>query len=389
MPYSFDQLRLAFSEQLSKMFTLEVPAYKQLLEIVQKVNQSDDIRLNRERHGAIRLGLPSELQFIKKLFAIFGMHPVNYYDLEPAGIPVHSTAFRPMTTESLDFCPFRVFTSLLKLDFITNENQRHQVQTILEKRTIIPEGITELIDKAISDKGLNESDTEQLISLSSKIFAFNPQAQVTFETYTELKAIHPLIADVVGFANPHINHLTPRTLDIDSVQNALIQANLPPKAIIEGPPQRDIPILLRQTSFKALPETVTFTCGTEAPHTARFGEIEQRGYALSKKGRALYDKLLSEVNQKVTVKPDGSNTAEYYHVLETIFQAFPDDIETLKNQELLALDDHHQPYIYEDFLPVSAAGIFTSNLGHKAQQSHTKNSYQEFCDALGEEPKTI
>jgi uncharacterized glyoxalase superfamily metalloenzyme YdcJ len=40
-----------------------------------------------------------------------------------------------------------------------------------------------------------------------------------------------------------------------------------------------VPILLRQTSFKALTEGVRFVGDDGAPghHTARFGEIEQRG----------------------------------------------------------------------------------------------------------------
>ena len=50
------------------------------------------------------------------------------------------------------------------------------------------------------------------------------------------------------------------------------------KAQIEGPPRRSCAILLRQTSFKALSEAVRF--GDQAgAHTARFGEIEQRGVA--------------------------------------------------------------------------------------------------------------
>ncbi len=66
-----------------------------------------------------------------------------------------------------------------------------------------------------------------------------------------------------------------------------------PKAVIEGPPRRDVPILLRQTSFKALEESIRFAGDTQGRHTARFGEIEQRGVALTPDGRALYDRLLA------------------------------------------------------------------------------------------------
>ncbi|MFT7865638.1 2-oxoadipate dioxygenase/decarboxylase family protein, partial [Salmonella enterica] len=67
-----------------------------------------------------------------------------------------------------------------------------------------------------------------------------------------------------------------------------------PKILIEGPPRREIPLLLRQTSFKALEEPVHFAGEHLGTHTARFGEIEQRGVALTPKGRELYDRLLAE-----------------------------------------------------------------------------------------------
>lgn len=110
------------------------------------------------------------------------------------------------------------------------------------------------------------------------------------------------MADVVSFKGPHINHLTPRTLDIDAAQSAMVEHGLPAKAVIEGPPRRSCPILLRQTSFKVLDKSVSFPAdnGTwvEGHHTARFGEIEQRGVALTRKGRALYDQLLVQVRAK-------------------------------------------------------------------------------------------
>ena len=42
--------------------------------------------------------------------------PVGYYDLSVAGVPVHSTAFRPIDVESLNRNPFRIVTSLLRLE---------------------------------------------------------------------------------------------------------------------------------------------------------------------------------------------------------------------------------------------------------------------------------
>ncbi|HRD84765.1 MAG TPA: DUF1338 family protein, partial [Rubrivivax sp.] len=48
-------------------------------------------RLDLERHGAIRVGTPAELAMLGRVFAVMGMHPVGYYDLTVAGVPVHAT----------------------------------------------------------------------------------------------------------------------------------------------------------------------------------------------------------------------------------------------------------------------------------------------------------
>jgi len=140
-------------------------------------------------------------------------------------------------------------------------------------------------------------------------------------------------------------------------------------------------------------------------HTARFGEIEQRGAALTPKGRALYDQLLTQVREAILPAADGANAAAYLAKLEDVFTTFPDDwremhrqglayfkyglgtgtaqsddIETLLDAGALTLS----PIIYEDFLPVSAAGIFQSNLGDEAQDKAQDASHQAaFETALG------
>lgn len=130
---STDVLRSAFSDAMSTMYRDEVPLYGELVDIVASVNEavlahdaalralagSDERdRLGSERHGAIRVGTAQELAALRRVFAIMGMYPVGYYDLAAAGVPVHSTAFRPIDPASLAVNPFRVFTSLLRLDLI-------------------------------------------------------------------------------------------------------------------------------------------------------------------------------------------------------------------------------------------------------------------------------
>lgn len=338
-----DHLRANFSQGLSDMYRSEVPAYGKLIDIVGRINaEHEGLRSDGERHGAIRLGTAAELSLIGRVFAVLGLHPVGYYDLSVAGLPVHSTAFRPISAEAFNISPFRMFTSLLRLDRLP-ENLRETAETALSMRSIFSPQGHRLLEKAELDGGLNDKDGARFIREAIAIFAWRKRAHVDLETYQALLREHPLIADIVSFQGPHMNHLTPRVADIDAAHAMMAAEGLEIKDTIEGPPRRKVPILLRQTAFKALTESVEFKtdAGWEtAQHTARFGEIEQRGAALTPKGRALYDTCLAGKD----------------------FSNYPDSQAEMQDQALAYFDKSGTPLTYEDFLPVSAAGIFKSNL---------------------------
>ncbi len=424
---STDHIRSLFSQAMSHMYRTEVPLYGTLVELVGEVNagvldaqpelaaqmqrSGERERLDVERHGAIRVGTAQELSTLRRLFAVMGMQPVGYYDLSVAGVPVHSTAFRPVDGESLNRNPFRVFTSLLRLELIEDEALRAQAAGILSWRTIFTPGVLQLIEQCERDGGLSGEDAWRFVVEALETFRWHNEATVSLQTYHALHAAHRLVADVVSFRGPHINHLTPRTLDIDAAQAAMQARGLAAKAVIEGPPRRACPILLRQTSFKALEELVHFPSGEDnaaGTHTARFGEIEQRGLALTPKGRALYDALLAQARDNGGA---GSTGGDYMQRLQAAFAGFPDDHATLRREGLgyyrYVLTDAGralpaaerglpaevlierglavaEPIVYEDFLPVSAAGIFQSNLGGEEQRAYAARANREaFEQALG------
>lgn len=181
----------------------------------------------------------------------------------------------------------------------------------------------------------------------------------------------------------------------------------------EGPPT-NVPVLLRQDSYKALTEPVQFTNadGTvvNATHTARFGEIEQRFYATTPKGRALYDRCLAAAD---LAKSEHAGLAKkdfaaYERLASEAFASFPqtlielvaqglvfarfsatesgraaakmgllktNDLVVLAREGLVAIEGLR----YEDFLPISAAGIFASNLQQYGTKStaHAKPAYTQ------------
>jgi uncharacterized glyoxalase superfamily metalloenzyme YdcJ len=429
---SSDEIRTLFSGAMSDMYRAEVPQYGALLELVADVNadtlcrdpqlranleRGDEFdRLNIERHGAIRLGTAEELYNIRRIFAVMGMEPVGYYDLSVAGVPVHSTAFRPVEDKALRRNPFRVFTSQLRLELIEDEALRAEATSILAARKIVTSRALELVSVFESDGGLTRPQAEEFVRETLETFRWHSHSTVSLDTYRKLHDAHRLIADVVSFKGPHINHLTPRTLDIDAVQAGMAERDITPKAVIEGPPRRACAILLRQTSFKALEESIVFRDktggGASGTHTARFGEIEQRGAALTAKGRKLYDELLASVRRDVQVGTAGSSARDYNTELTAHFASFPDDWPTLRSRGLaffryaatpagINASQHHtlpatvdaliergflrfDPIVYEDFLPVSAAGIFQSNLGTEEQQNYSERSNRSaFEQGLG------
>jgi len=425
-----DDIRARFSRAMSEMYRQEVPQYGVLLDLVADVNalaledspalksklaRSGELdRLEVERHGAIRLGTATELATMRRIFAVMGMSPVGYYDLSVAGVPVHSTAFRPISDEALLHNPFRAFTSLLRLELVDDPELRAEAARILSQRNIFIDRVLELVDQFERGDGFTSREADEFVAEVREIFRWKTEAAVSEDVYHRLHEAHRLIADVVSFKGPHINHLTPRTLDIDAAQREMTKRGIVAKDVIEGPPPRRHPILLRQTSFKALKEEVAFADDrgqVSGTHTARFGEIEQRGMALTRKGRALYDELLATVRE-----PDGAGGSgqDYAARLQRVFEAFPDDLTVIRERGLAffrytlteagraaanALTDPFEldqciadghvaadPLVYEDFLPVSAAGIFQSNLGGAEQKSYHANSARRvFETALGAE----
>lgn len=413
-----NELRARFCQALSDMYKNEVPLYGTLVDLVreadaialqatQKVQETSAIdpdkvlpsRHRVERHGAIRLGTAHELSTIRRMFAVMGMYPVGYYDLSQAGFPMHATAFRPRSQAALAQHPFRVFTTVLRMELLT-EKTRELAQRALQQRNIFTPRLIEMLDQIDEAGTMSAEECSEFINEALETFRWHSKATVTLDEYMQLKFEHPLIADIVSFPSAHINHLTPRTIDIDLVQQLMVDYGMPAKERIEGPPKRKCPILLRQTSFKALEETVLFRDGAndfvKGSHTARFGEVEQRGYALTREGRRLYDQILDQVNaQSVKRNLTGS---DYDKLLHDSFTKFPDSLSELHGLKLAyfeyrltptgeklaqdgtaashfdetavstqqLLDSHvlsYEPLTYEDFLPLSAGGIFNSNLG--------------------------
>ncbi|CAN5199225.1 VOC family protein [soil metagenome] len=371
------QLRARFAAALSAMYGAEVPAYTTLVEISGDVNRDfvaahpDAERLGTldrvtaERHGAIRVGTPDELADVADLFSAFGMYPVGFYDLRDAAspVPVVSTAFRPIDTHELARNPFRVFTSMLATAdprFFDGDLRRRIERSLAARALFDPELIAQARTIA-ADGYCDAADADDFVGRAVDSFALSREP-IDRVWYDELSAVSAVAADIAGVSRTHINHLTPRVLDIDDLYARMSARGIAMIDAIQGPPRWSGPdVLLRQTSFRALAEPRQFrdADGTVAEGTlrVRFGEVEARGVALTPKGREHYDAALADMSAFAQL-PGALDPAAVWS------RHFPASDAEMAAQGLAYYygDDPSKPVVYEDFLPASAAGIFRSNL---------------------------
>lgn len=399
------ELRARFALSLARLYGTEVPAYDTLVEVSREVN-SDFVarhgadaarlgsieRVTAERHGAIRVGSARELAQVGRVFAGFGMHPVGFYDLRDASkssVPVVSTAFRPTDPAELARNPFRVFTSMLVHDdrrFFDADTQA-RLEAFMAARTLFPAELLALADRSTAQDGLDASDAERFVELATGAFELSREP-VDHQWYFHLERISSVAADIGGVPSTHINHLTPRVLDIDDLYARMQARGITMIDEIQGPPRWDGPdVLLRQTSFRALAEERLFRHADGSVEAGslrvRFGEVEQRGIALTTKGRDLYDRLVAEADRRLAEAPAGTTRVQ---VAELVWrEGLPDTEQELAVQGLGFFSYRvgavpppaaettlrvlveagalvPEPIVYEDFLPRSAAGIFQSNL---------------------------
>ena len=436
---SSTDLRARFAARLSTLYGHEVPAYMTLVEVSHEVNQrvmaregSDAERLGSigrvtaERHGAIRVGSPRELAQVARVFGALGMFPCGFYDLRDAGpapIPVVSTAFRPLDRDELAANPFRVFTSMLVPEDrrFFDPDLEDRLHSFLNARELFPAELLSLSDVAIDHGELSAADADRYLDLAAGSFALSADP-VDRAWYTELERVSAVAADIGGVTTTHINHLTPRVLDIDDLYGSMQARGIEMIDEIQGPPRWDGPdVLLRQTSFRALSEPRTFRnvdgSVSEGTLRVRFGEVEARGIALTPVGRDRFDELVAAVDRRLREHPDlvradvaptvwseGLPTTERDLCLEGLgFFTFavddsvaagrvsPEQYAALERGAVTALVQagvlHPEPIVYEDFLPRSAAGIFASNLtGHgsmDASQGGAERDASWMSDRMG------
>jgi uncharacterized glyoxalase superfamily metalloenzyme YdcJ len=363
------ELRTRFAQALSAMYDAEVPAYRTLVEVATQVNReylsarpgADRLgsaeRVSAERHGAIRAGTVRELADLADLFAAFGMYPVGFYDLRDAAppVPVLSTAFRPIDADELARNPFRVFTSMLATadGRFFEPHLRRRMHRFLSARELFDPALIAEARRIAAHGGTTPERAAWFVDAAVAVFALRREP-IDKTWCDQLARVSAVAADIAGLPSTHINHLTPRVLDIDELHRRMTARGITMIGAIHGPRRWDgRDVLLRQTSFRAPAEPRRFRhrdgSVTRGTLRFRFGEVEARGVALTPKGRQRYDEAMTAADLAV----DGLNwQAAAKSVWPRYFPATDWGL-AADGLAYYRQGDPTQPIVYEDFLPRS------------------------------------
>ena len=223
-----------------------------------------------------------------------------------------------------------------------------RVETFLARRQLFDPALLARARLIAAEGACDADEAEAFVAAAVSAFALSREP-IDKAWYDELSPVSAVAADIAGVSTTHINHLTPRVLDIDELYRRMTERGITMIDAIQGPPRTDGPaVLLRQTSFRALAEPRRFAAGDGALATARlrvrFGEVEARGVALTPRGRARYDAAMAASGEADPAQVWG--------------QYFPATDEEMAAEGLAYYrgGDPSKPVVYEDFLPARRPG---------------------------------
>ena len=260
-------------------------------------------RVTAERHGAIRVGTPGRAGPGRPALRRDGHAPgrASTTCATPSRRRCRWSRRRSgrSTGDELARNPFRVFTSVLVPEdrrfFDADLEARLQRVPRPRARCSRPSCWSWPTGPVAERRAGRRPTPSGSSTWPTAAFALSPEP-IDRAWYDELSAVSAVAADIAGVTSTHINHLTPRVLDIDELYRRMQDRGITMIDEIQGPPRWDGPdVLLRQTSFRALaePRPMRGRDGAVAPGElrVRFGEVEARGIALTPAGRDVVDPL--------------------------------------------------------------------------------------------------
>ena len=265
-------------------------------------------RVTAERHGAIRVGSPAELRQVGRIFRGFGMHPVGFYDLRDArqrpgarGVDGISPDRRrragaqPVSGVHLDADVDD--DRVLRRRSRRTGSRRSSARARCSRRAAGPG--RPVRGPTAGWPGPTPTGSCELATAAFELSHRTDRPRLVRPAGARSPPSPPTSA-----ASPrtHINHLTPRVLDIDELYARMSARGIAMIDEIQGPPRLEgtrrpaaADVVPRARRAADVPRARRHR-RPAASTRVRFGEVEQRGIALTAAGRDRYDELIAEVD---------------------------------------------------------------------------------------------
>ena len=129
-----------------------------------------------------------------------------------------STAFRPIDADELAHNPFRVFTAMLATrdPRFFDGNLRSRVEGFLARRQLFDPALLARARTVAAEGGCAADEARAFVAAAVAAFALSREP-IDKSWYDELARVSAVAADIARVGSTHINHLTPRVLDIDEL----------------------------------------------------------------------------------------------------------------------------------------------------------------------------
>ena len=238
-------------------------------------------RVTAERHGAIRVGTRASCARSAQIFAAMGMYPVGFYDLRDAAPSRRAGGVDGVPAGRRRRAGAQPVPGL-------HLAARDRRPALLHRRAAAPArgvpGPAQAVPARAARRwptarrpttACRPTDADRFLDLATAAFALSREP-VDRAWYRELEQVSAVAADIGGVASTHINHLTPRVLDIDELYARMQERGIAMIDEIQGPPRWDGPdVLLRQTSFRALAEPRGFRRADGTVHGCAAGALRR------------------------------------------------------------------------------------------------------------------
>lgn len=336
-----DEIRLKYVQMISDLFHSRYSVYGVVFDIVRDVNNMALIQnaslydemvkkgqkqtFSQELSAHYILFNPGDLGIIRRIFAVMGLYPVGFYNLDLNGKSLASTLFKPLNKIALKQQPFRITVSLANQSF-DNECEQHNVP---KNRLDLSEKFLGLLQKFEKYSALNELDVHYFIQELQENLHKPDYDMQCCEQRPFRSSMNQIRESIM------IRSTSLACLNLPKVIEELKHFDLYAIDDLDGPSDRKHPLLFNKMNINLRSKHPDHQkSDSDNQNIPVFTiQLEQRGLALTAKGHQFFKSILSNLKSRLEPRTRLS-LVQKRKLMNQVFKRFPDSSYSLYRKGL-------------------------------------------------------